>query len=192
MLYWVMCRCAGDCPASLCHQCRARTPSFFFVREKERWGRKKKPYRTIRRGEADVVARGRRCVAAGFRPPTVKIEPFRTSVAASMPANAHAVAAYCLLPAPPRLCVATCCGSGASDCLGAGLRGRMDGFGGCSESTGLSVFRRRDHTGIRGWGAVSGFLFRIFHLIQRPTEPDATFPSRGRLWLAVGSGGGWD
>ena len=68
------------------------------------------------------MARGRRCVAAGFRPPTVKIEPFRTSVAASMPANAHAVAAYCLLPAPPRWCVATCCESRATDCLGAALR----------------------------------------------------------------------
>ena len=55
-------------------------------------------------------------------PPTVKIEPFRTSVAASMPANAHAVAAYCLLPAPPRWCVATCCESRATDCLGAALR----------------------------------------------------------------------
>ena len=76
--------------------------------------------------------------------------------------------------------------------LGLDCVGGWTDSGGCSESAGLSVFRRRAHTGIRGWGAVSGFLFRIFHLIQRPTEPDATFPSRGRLWLAAGSGGGWD
>ena len=33
-----------------------------------RRGRKKKPLETIRRGEADAAARGKRCVAAGFRP----------------------------------------------------------------------------------------------------------------------------
>ena len=76
--------------------------------------------------------------------------------------------------------------------LGLDCVGGWTDSGGCSESAGLSVFRRRAHTGIRGWGAVSGFLVRIFHLIQRPAEPDATFPSRGRLWLAAGSGGGWD
>ena len=66
--YRAWCWYAGHPPASLLNLCHSRTPSFFFVREKERRGRKKKPYRTIRRGEADAAARGKRCVAAGFRP----------------------------------------------------------------------------------------------------------------------------
>ena len=70
--YRVLCRYAGYDPASLCCQCGARTPSFFFVREKERWGRKKKPYRSIRRGEADIVARGNLCVAAGSEPKQIQ------------------------------------------------------------------------------------------------------------------------
>ncbi len=72
MLYLNLFRRAGHGLSFLMHPCGARTPSFFFVREKERWGRKKKPYRTSRRGEADVVARGERCVAAGFDPPQEK------------------------------------------------------------------------------------------------------------------------
>ena len=112
----------GSTPRSYCaNVAPAPLLSFSCVKKKE-GGERKSLMISIRRGEADVVARGRRCVAAGFRPPTVKIEPFRTSVAASMPANAHAVAAYCLLPAPPRWCVATCCESRATDCLGAALR----------------------------------------------------------------------
>ena len=49
---------------------RGDTPFFIPHKgmEKERWGRKKKPWKTIRRGEADAAARGKRCVAAGFRP----------------------------------------------------------------------------------------------------------------------------
>ena len=69
MLYLNLFRRAGHGISFLMHPCGARTPSFFFMREKERRGRTKKPRGTIRRGEADVVARGRHCVAAGFRLP---------------------------------------------------------------------------------------------------------------------------
>ena len=44
--YRGLCRYAGHDPATLLNLCRSRTPSFFFVREKERGGRKKKPYPT--------------------------------------------------------------------------------------------------------------------------------------------------
>ena len=59
-------------PASLLNLCHSRTPSFFFVREKERRGRKKKPYKTIRRGETHSLPRGNPCVAAGFDLPQGK------------------------------------------------------------------------------------------------------------------------
>ena len=68
MLYLNLFRRAGHGLSFLMHPCGARTPSFFFVREKERWGRKKKPYKTIRRGETHSLPRGNPCVAAGFAP----------------------------------------------------------------------------------------------------------------------------
>ena len=70
--YWF----AGHDPASLNRQCGARTPSFFFVREKERRGRKKKPWGTVRRGEAHSLPRSNPCVAAGA-PPIPALAVFR-------------------------------------------------------------------------------------------------------------------
>ena len=112
---------AGYYPALLSRLSRARTPSFFFVREKERRGRKKKPTGTFPAGGGRHCASRRALCRCGLWPSAREIKPFRHCVAAGAPANAHAAAAFCFLPAPPRLCVATRCGSRATNSPGAPL-----------------------------------------------------------------------
>ena len=111
----------GTTPRADCACEAPRTPSFFFVREKERRGRKKKPYATFPAGGGPLPASRRALCRCGLWPSAREIKPFRHCVAAGAPANAHAAAAFCFLPAPPRLCVATRCGSRATNSPGAPL-----------------------------------------------------------------------
>ena len=67
---------AGYDPVALCCQCGARTPSFFFVREKERWGRKKKPYATFPEGVGGYPPLEERGCAPFFVPPIEEIKPY--------------------------------------------------------------------------------------------------------------------
>ena len=106
MLYLNLFRRAGHGLSFLMHPCGARTPSFFFVREKERWGRKKKPYATFPAGGGPLPASRRALCRCGLRPLTRKIETFSARVATGTPASCRG-SPFCFLPAPPRACVTT-------------------------------------------------------------------------------------
>ena len=124
-----------------------RTPSFFFVREKERRGRKKKPYAIHPAWGDGLSASQQPLCRCGLRAPTRKIEAFRPRAAAGTPANNHADAAFCLLPAPPRACVTTRSEkSGDQLPWGCTARGEQKDKGGCSVPAGLVGLGRRAHT----------------------------------------------
>ena len=58
----------GTTPRADCSCEAPRTPSFFFVREKERRGRKKKPYATFPAGGGPLSASRRALCRCGLRP----------------------------------------------------------------------------------------------------------------------------
>ena len=58
----------GTTPRADCACEAPRTPSFFFVREKERRGRKKKPYATFPAGGGPLPASRRALCRCGLRP----------------------------------------------------------------------------------------------------------------------------
>ena len=126
-----------------------RTPSFFFVREKERRGRKKKPTGTFPAGGDPLSASRQPLCRCGLRSPAREIETFSARVAGGTPASCRG-SPFCLLPAPPRRCVTT-----RTEKLGDQLpRGSAaweeeGDKGGRSAPAGLVGLNRRAHTGIR-------------------------------------------
>ena len=86
----------------------------------------------------------------GLRSPTREIQTFSARVAAGAPANAHAAAAFCFLPAPPRACVTTRTEkSGDQLPRGSAAQGEQRDKGGRSALAGLAGLGRRAHTEIR-------------------------------------------
>ena len=83
---------AGYYPALLSRLSRARTPSFFFVREKERRGRKKKPTGTFPAWGIPLSASRQPLCRCGLRSPAREIQTFSARVAIGTPANNHAAA----------------------------------------------------------------------------------------------------
>ena len=110
----------GTTPRADCACEAPRTPSFFFVREKERWGRKKKPTGTFPAGGGPLPASRRALCRCGLRPFIKGIKTFSARVAGGTPASCRG-SPFCFLPAPPRLCVTTCCESRATNSPGAPL-----------------------------------------------------------------------
>ena len=138
----------GMTPRAGCACEAPRTPSFFFVREKERRGRKKKPYGTFPAGGGPLFASRQPLCRCGLRPLTRKTEPFNACVAAGTPANNHAAARSACLPAPPRVCVTTRTEkSGDQLPRGCAAWGEEGDKGGCSTPAGLVGLGRRAHTG---------------------------------------------
>ena len=86
----------------------------------------------------------------GLRSPAREIQTFSARVAAGAPANAHAAAAFCFLPAPPRACVTTRTEkSGDQLPRGSAAWGEEGDKGGRSALAGLAGLGRRAHTEIR-------------------------------------------
>ena len=106
--------------------CKPPAPllSFSYVKKK---GEKEKALCTFPAGRGRHCASRRALCRCGLWPSAREIKPFRHCVAAGAPANAHAAAAFCFLPAPPRLCVATRCGSRATNSPGAPLHKENQG-----------------------------------------------------------------
>ena len=143
--YWF----AGHDPASLNRQCGARTPSFFFVREKERRGRKKKPRGNHPAGGDPLSASRQPLCRCGLRPPARKIQTFSARVAIGTPTSCRG-SPFCFLPAPPRACVTTRTEqSGDHLPRGSAAQGEQRDKGGRSALAGLAGLGRRAHTEIR-------------------------------------------
>ena len=82
----------GTTPRADCACEAPRTPSFFFVREKERRGRKKKP-RGNHPAEGGPLSASRQPLCrCGLRSPAREIQTFSARVAIGTPANNHAAA----------------------------------------------------------------------------------------------------
>ena len=117
-----------------------RTPSFFFVREKERRGRKKKPTGTFPAGGDPLSASRQPLCRCGLRSPVREIETFKARVAGGTPASC--------LPAPPRACVTTRTEkSGDQLPRGSAAQGEQKDKEGRSALAGLAGLGRRAHTG---------------------------------------------
>ena len=138
----------GMTPRAGCACEAPRTPSFFFVREKERRGRKKKPYGTFPAGGGPLFASRQPLCRCGLRPLTRKTEPFNACGPAGTPASCRG-SPFCFLPAPPCACVTTRTEkSGDQLPRGSAAEGEPRDKGGCSASAGLVGLGRRAHTGI--------------------------------------------
>ena len=156
----------GTPPASLLNLCHSRTPSFFFVREKERRGRKKKPYATFPAGVGGyppleergcapffVPHRGNKTLLkplcrCGLRSPAREIQTFSARVAIGTPANNHAAARSAFYQ--PRLAPASphAPKSRATNSPGAPLhKENKETKGDRSALAGLAGLGRRAHTG---------------------------------------------
>ena len=86
----------------------------------------------------------------GLRPFIRKTETYNACGPAGTPANNHADAAFCFLPAPPRSCVTTRSEkSGDQLPRGCAAWGEEGDKGGRSAPAGLVGLGRRAHTGIR-------------------------------------------
>ena len=140
---------AGYYPALLSRLSRARTPSFFFVREKERRGRKKKPWENHPAGGGPLATSQQPLCRCGLRPLIRKIETFSACGPAGTPASCRG-SPFCFLPAPPRSCVTTRSEkSGDQLPRGCAAWGEEGDKGGRSAPAGLVGLGRRAHTGIR-------------------------------------------
>ena len=124
-----------------------RTPSFFFVREKERRGRKKKPTGTFPAGGDPLSASRQPLCRCGLRSPAREIKTFNARVAGGTPASCRS-SPFCFLPAPPRTCVTTRTEkSGDQLPRGSAAQGEQKDKGGRSALAGLAGLGRRAHTG---------------------------------------------
>ena len=140
----------GTPPASLLNLCHSRTPSFFFVREKERRGRKKKPWENHPAGGDPLSASRQPLCRCGLRSPAREIQTFSARVAIGTPANNHAAARSAFYQ--PRLAPASphAPKSRATNSPGAPLhKENKETKGDRSALAGLAGLGRRAHTGIR-------------------------------------------
>ncbi len=125
-----------------------RTPSFFFVREKERRGRKKKPWENHPAGGGPLPASRQPLCRCGLRSPAREIKTFNARVAGGTPASCRS-SPFCFLPAPPRTCVTTRTEkSGDQLPRGSAAQGEQKDKGGRSALAGLAGLGRRAHTRI--------------------------------------------
>ena len=139
--------CGAPPPASLLNLCHSRTPSFFFVREKERRGRKKKPTGTFPAWGIPLSASRQPLCRCGLRSPAREIQTFSARVAIGTPASCRG-SPFCFLPAPPRACVTTRTEkSGDQLPRGSAAQGEQRDKGGRSAPAGLAGLGRRAHTG---------------------------------------------
>mgnify|MGYP001666279261 CR=1 FL=1 len=137
----------GTTPRADCACEAPRTPSFFFVREKERRGRKKKPYATFPAGGGPLPASRRALCRCGLRSPAREIKTFNARVAGGTPASCRG-SPFCFLPAPPRACVTTRTEKlGDQLPRGSAAREEPRDKGGRSAPAGLVGLGRRAHTG---------------------------------------------
>ena len=137
----------GTAPRAGCACEAPRTPSFFFVREKERWGRKKKPWGNHPAGGGPLSASRQPLCRCGLRPFIKGMKTYNACVPTGTPASCRG-SPFCFLPAPPRACVTTRTEKlGDQLPRGSAAWGEEGDKGGCSAPAGLVGLNRRAHTG---------------------------------------------